>query len=67
MLCSVLTISPGLQPTRAMQDRAWYNKILWDSSGCCNMYSNEFWSLVRALFGYTGEMRVMQPGNQSHG
>lgn len=35
------------------EDRAWYNKILWDSSGCCNMYSNEFWSLVRALFGYT--------------
>ncbi|KAL4423883.1 hypothetical protein ABPG75_001184 [Micractinium tetrahymenae] len=35
------------------EDRAWYNKILWDSSGCCDMYSNEFWSLVRALFGYT--------------
>lgn len=35
------------------EDRAWYNKILWDTSGCCDMYSNEFWSLVRALFGYT--------------
>lgn len=40
-------------PTR-VQDAPWFNKILWDTSGCCNMYTNDFWSLVRALFGYTG-------------
>lgn len=44
-----------------LQDRAWYNKILWDTSDCCNMYTNEFWSLVRALFGYTGETLVALP------
>jgi hypothetical protein len=38
-----------------LQNAPWYNKILWDTSSCCNMYTNEFWSLVRALFGYTGE------------
>ncbi|PSC73283.1 Plasma membrane iron permease [Micractinium conductrix] len=37
------------------EEREWYNHILWDTSGCCNMYTNEFWSLVRALFGYTDQ------------
>ncbi|EFN52192.1 hypothetical protein CHLNCDRAFT_139414 [Chlorella variabilis] len=37
------------------EDAPWFNKILWDTSGCCNMYTNDFWSLVRALFGYTDQ------------
>ncbi|KAL6784794.1 Plasma membrane iron permease [Auxenochlorella protothecoides] len=30
----------------------WSNKILWNTMGCCNPDTNEFWSLIRALFGY---------------
>lgn len=44
----------ALRRLLSLQEREWYNHILWDTSGCCNMYTNEFWSLVRALFGYTG-------------
>jgi hypothetical protein len=35
--------------------RPWSNRVLWDTSGCCNMYTNKFWELMRALFGYQGE------------
>jgi hypothetical protein len=48
--------SPLLPPAHFLQDAPWYNTILWDTSGCCNMYTNDFWSLVRALFGYTGAL-----------
>ena len=44
---------PPTLPCPALQDRAWYNRILWDTSGCCSVNST-FWSLVHALFGYTG-------------
>lgn len=45
-----------------LQDMPWYNTILWDTSGCCNMYTNDFWSLVRALFGYTGTQQLNVAG-----
>lgn len=32
--------------------RPWWNKQLWDTSGCCNDKSNAFFGLARALFGY---------------
>jgi high-affinity iron transporter len=32
--------------------RPWANKIMWDTSGCCNPNTNEGWALMRALFGY---------------
>lgn len=35
--------------------RPWYNTILWNTSGCCDMYNNQFWSMMRALFGYTDQ------------
>lgn len=41
------------------EDRAWHNTILWNTSGCCDMYNNEFWSLIRALFGYTDQPTVI--------
>lgn len=30
----------------------WSNRILWDTNSCCNPDTNNFWSLIRALFGY---------------
>jgi high-affinity iron transporter len=32
--------------------RPWANKIMWDTSGCCDPNTNEGWALMRALFGY---------------
>lgn len=34
------------------EDVPWSNRILWNTNGCCNPDTNEFWSLIRALFGY---------------
>lgn len=31
---------------------SWPNRILWNTYECCNPDQNEFWSLIRALFGY---------------
>lgn len=30
----------------------WCNQILWNTMGCCNPNTSEWWSLVQALFGY---------------
>lgn len=35
--------------------RPWSNKILWDTSGCCSDQDG-FWAVIKALFGYTGEV-----------
>jgi uncharacterized protein with von Willebrand factor type A (vWA) domain len=62
---SILAALDGPPITRLrsrLQDMPWYNTILWDTSGCCNMYTNDFWSLVRALFGYTGMQRLNVAG-----
>lgn len=32
--------------------RPWANKIMWDTSGCCDPNTNQGWALMRALFGY---------------
>ena len=32
--------------------RPWANLIMWDTSGCCNPDTNQFWAMMRALFGY---------------
>jgi hypothetical protein len=40
--------------------RPWANRVLWDTSGCCNPNTNEFWSLVRALFGYQDQPMNLQ-------
>mmetsp|Transcript_35138 Transcript_35138/g.48747 ORF Transcript_35138/g.48747 Transcript_35138/m.48747 type:complete len:455 (-) Transcript_35138:142-1506(-) len=35
------------------EDRAWHNEYLWDITGCCDHREEGFWSLMRALVGYT--------------
>jgi high-affinity iron transporter len=52
----VFFTSAGLFGTTYPYEYApWYNKILWNTSGCCDMYNNQFWSMMRALFGYTDQ------------
>ena len=53
-----LTAALAAPPCPLPQYRPWYNTILWNTSGCCDMYNNQFWSMMRALFGYTGESRL---------
>mmetsp|Transcript_8454 Transcript_8454/g.22257 ORF Transcript_8454/g.22257 Transcript_8454/m.22257 type:complete len:520 (-) Transcript_8454:98-1657(-) len=33
-------------------ERDWYNATMWSTKGCCNDSSNEFFGMMRALFGY---------------
>jgi high-affinity iron transporter len=40
--------------------RPWSNRVLWDTSACCDPNSNEFWALVRALFGYQEQPMNLQ-------
>ncbi len=54
-----LTAALAAPPCPLPQYRPWYNTILWNTSGCCDMYNNQFWSMMRALFGYTGERWVL--------
>lgn len=56
LLLAITPFTKAYQPPSALlQYRPWYNTILWNTSGCCDMYNNQFWSMMRALFGYTGE------------
>ena len=32
-------------------DRPWWNRAVWDTSGCCPT-SNQFFALMTAMFGY---------------
>lgn len=32
--------------------RDWWNATMWDTKGCCDDKKNEFFALLRALFGY---------------
>lgn len=38
--------------TDAGEVREWYNHPLWSTEFCCNDKSNEFFAMLRALFGY---------------
>lgn len=33
-------------------DRPWYNAKMWTTKACCNDKENEFFAMLRALFGY---------------
>jgi high-affinity iron transporter len=33
-------------------DRPWQNATMWSTKGCCNDEENEFFAMLRALFGY---------------
>ncbi len=33
-------------------NKPWHNRPLWDMSECCSDKKNEFWQLMRAMFGY---------------
>lgn len=34
------------------KERAWYNAPMWSTESCCNDKENEFFAILRALFGY---------------
>lgn len=38
--------------------RPWSNLVLWDTSSCCNPDTNQFWALIRAMFGYQCEFWI---------
>lgn len=38
------------KPENGLRD--WYNAPLWNTEGCCDDGSNEFFAMLRALFGY---------------
>jgi len=40
--------------------RPWSNLIVWDVSGCCDPNTNDFWSLMRALFGWQAQPTNLQ-------
>ena len=63
--CFLFLIAAGLaayaihefQETEALgnyekEPKAWGNKPVYDASGCCSDKKNEFWALMRAIFGY---------------
>ena len=39
-------------PTYPYEWVPWSNRVMWNTMGCCNPDTSEFWSLIRALFGY---------------
>jgi len=41
--------SPYTEGNRA---RAWFDATMWSTKGCCNDKTNEFFAMLRALFGY---------------
>ncbi|GAB0494868.1 hypothetical protein MMPV_006165 [Pyropia vietnamensis] len=34
------------------ENRDWWNAAVWSTKECCNDKSNQFWAMMRALFGY---------------
>jgi high-affinity iron transporter len=40
--------------------RPWCNLIVWDATSCCDPNTNEFWSLLRSLFGWQAEPTNLQ-------
>lgn len=34
------------------EDRDWWNASVWSTKECCNDKTNQFWAMMRALFGY---------------
>lgn len=39
-------------PWKPAENRDWYNHAMWSTKGCCNDKTNEFFAMLRALFGY---------------
>lgn len=39
-------------PWKPIETRDWYNFPLWSTEGCCDDGDNEFFGMLRALFGY---------------
>eukprot|EP00177_Eucheuma_denticulatum_P005554 GFKZ01010097.1.p1 GENE.GFKZ01010097.1~~GFKZ01010097.1.p1 ORF type:complete len:527 (-),score=80.46 GFKZ01010097.1:467-1996(-) len=42
--------------------RDWYNAAMWSTDGCCNDKTNEFFSMLRALFGYQDKPTFVEWG-----
>lgn len=42
--------------------RDWYNAAMWSTEGCCNDKTNEFFSMLRALFGYQDKPTFIEWG-----
>eukprot|EP00178_Gracilaria_changii_P010757 TRINITY_DN3123_c0_g1_i1.p1 TRINITY_DN3123_c0_g1~~TRINITY_DN3123_c0_g1_i1.p1 ORF type:complete len:501 (+),score=85.19 TRINITY_DN3123_c0_g1_i1:140-1642(+) len=39
-------------PWEPAEERDWYNATMWSTKGCCHDKENEFFAMLRALFGY---------------
>ncbi|KAA8496220.1 Ferrous iron permease EfeU [Porphyridium purpureum] len=42
----------GLYQTDNSLERPWWNAIMWSTKACCNDKENQFFAMLRALFGY---------------
>lgn len=45
-----------------MIERPWFNFPMWDTSACCGVKNNEFFAMLRTLFGYSDSPTFLEWG-----